>query len=60
MFNNITGGKEMTLGELVKKYPKLMDAEIMIAEDGYAINYFPVKATMFGVDNGGTKIYLKR
>ena len=50
----------MTLGELVKKYSNLMDAEIMIAEDGYAINYFPVKATMFGVDNGGTKIYLKR
>ena len=50
----------MTLGELVSKYQNLMDAEIMIAEDGYAIKYFPIKETMFGVDNKGTKIYLKR
>ena len=50
----------MTLGELVNKYPKLMDAEIMIPEDGYAIKYFPIKETMFGVESGGAKIYLKR
>ncbi len=49
----------MTLRELVNKYPNGLDWEIVISNDRLLLESNPIKGTAFGVDNTGSKIYLK-
>ena len=47
----------MTLRDLMNKYPKGLDWEIVVSEDRMLLEKTPIKRTTFGVDNGA-KIYL--
>ena len=49
----------MTLRELVNKYPKGLDWEIVVSEDRMLLENKPIKGTTFGIDGDKMKIYLK-
>ena len=48
----------MTLRELVNKYPKGLDWEIVISEDRMLLENKPIKRTGFGVYGSESRIYL--
>ena len=48
----------MTLRELLDKYPKALDWNLVVSEDHMLLESKPIKNTVFGVDNDGPKIYL--
>lgn len=48
----------MTLRDLVNRYPKGLDWEIVIPEDSLCLKCKPIKETIFGISNSDFKIYL--
>lgn len=48
----------MTLRELVNKYPKGLDWEIVVSEDCMLLESKPIRRTSFGVSGDETRIYL--
>ena len=48
----------MTLRDLINKYPKGLDWEIVVSEDRMLLESKPIKRTSFGIRDSETKIYL--